>query len=300
MSKRSSCLAVALCIVLAPAVSMSQASAAKPAKCDSLYVSFFTMKNEAYNTCAVDARPLPLATTIPSGVPYWLGEYEASMVFVVNDDGQVDSTTLDVSGSSGWQLGEQTPLSVAGDWKTAARKVKFSSGALRGAPVRTAVHLELAVPSAPDSVPAVATWRYIVGAKSDTMRLEWTAGNPLTPGGAGATAAALLAAMAELRVTRMDYRGRPRGWNGCSDIAVTFPYAEAMRESARKAGIALSGDPRCPVSDDPNNVRWTALFRVSESEFVLRVTYPVGLDGWARARCWVARIENGWRAGCRQ
>lgn len=300
LSKRSWCLAGALCIALAPTVSISQIPAVKPVKCDSLYNALFVTKNDpAYNSCAVDARPLPLATKILAGVPYWLGEYQASMAFVVNVDGQVDSTTLDVSGSSGWMLGEQTPLSVPRDWKTAVRKVKFSAGTLRGASVRTAVHLVLIVPPAPDSSPAAATWRYIVGATSDTMQLEWIAGAPLAPVGARATIPVLLAALAELRVTQMDYHTRPRGWNGCSDIAATFPYADAMRENARKAGIALAGDPRCPVSDDPNDVRWTALFRVSESQFVLRFTYPVGLDAWTTARCWVAHVENNWRAGCR-
>jgi hypothetical protein len=295
-------IAALLAFVIAmPAAVHGQVPASKPARCDTLYRPFHDrLKNGmAYNVCAVDAPPRPTAATFLAEFPHWSGDFMESITLVVDSDGQVDSTALQRTGGADWSLlAERTPASVAGPTMASVRSIRYRPAIRRGERVRAAIHVVLLASSAPDSLPAVATWRYLVGAGVDTMQLEWAAGTPLALGDAEATAAVLLVAAAELRVSPMDFRDRARGWNGCSWIAETLPYAAAVRERLRRSGLALSGDSRCPVSDDPYGVRWTALFRASDTKYVARFTYPAGMDGRMTGRCWVERIERGWQAGC--
>jgi hypothetical protein len=293
---------VALIVALTFATStpsIGQSPAANPAKCDSLYRPPMQPKNgPAYNACAVDVRPSPLVTTFAANIPHWSGEYDASWIFIVDRDGKVDPAWTSLLDGSSSLLSENGPIQLQLFVVFAARGVKFNPGVFHGSPVRTAIHLVLEMPPAPDSLPATATWKYIAAPVADTMRLEWHAGAPLALDYTNSVATVLLTAAAELRMTKMDYRDRPRGWSGCSEITATFPFVETMRERLHTSGTPLSGDPLCGANIDGHTVRWTALFKVSDSMYLARFTYPVGLDAWETARCWVEHAGPRWRAGC--
>lgn len=284
--------------VTTPPTATGQAPATKAPKCDSLYTPFLRLRNgPAYNSCAVDVPPMPQAATIARDVPHWSGEFDAAVTFIVNRDGHIDSTTVDDFASSTSLLAEHGPVQPTALVRSVLHEMIFDAGTVRGVPVRAVKHIVFSVESAPDSLPAVGRWKYFAAAGADSMLLQWKLGAPLTIRDAKTAAAVLLAAEAELRISTMDYRAAPRGWNGCSVIGAGVPFADAVRTTLHQSRTPLSGDEGCPAHD-ANAVRWTALFRVSETTFVVRLDYPVGKDAWSGARCWVERARGGWRAGC--
>jgi hypothetical protein len=245
--------------------------------------------------CSLTRRPLPLFDTLSARLPQGTKQYFATLHLVVRRDGTVDSmlTRMWSASSTGADI---AGFSLEDTAMAALRRVRFAPGSAGDTAVRTALELEITVPEAPDSVPATARWRYVVGAKTDTFRVEWTTQRALSPGTVREQAEVLLVTMAELRVIRT--YGRLPIWRGCFDLAAAMPEREAIARALTAAGAALTGAPDCPAGEESHAAVFTRLSKLDEHTYVEAIKWPGGIMFTGPRRCRTERRSDRWVVGC--
>jgi hypothetical protein len=247
--------------------------------------------------CSITRRPMPLELNIPSTMPHWTGSASVHAMLVVTSYGTVDRRL-----TRPWSCGGG-PFGVRGiAWcdsiLTAVAQFRFTPGFAGDTAVRVALGIDLVTRGAPDTVPAVGNWRYVVGSRGgDTLYLDWTAAAALPVGTPTDIGAAIAVAIAELRVTELRGGWHERDavlWTGCSAVGAQIPQAPAVQVRLRGAGVALAGEGSCAPLQRRHAVEWTRAFRIAPSVWMLRFVAPNDEGG----KCRVERLATGWTAAC--
>jgi hypothetical protein len=247
--------------------------------------------------CSITRRPMPIDASIPSTFPPWTGYASVHAMLVVTSYGTVDRRL-----TRPWSCGGG-PFGVRGiDWcdsmLVAVAQFRFTPGFAGDTAVRVALGLDVVTRGAPDTVPAVGNWRYVVGSRGgDTLYLDWSAGAALPVGTPADIGAAIAVAVAELRVTELRGGWRERDavpWTGCSAVGAQVPQAPAVHRWLSGAGVAIAGEGSCAPLRRQHAVEWTRAFRIAPSVWMLRFIAPNSGGG----KCRVERMAAGWTAAC--
>jgi hypothetical protein len=240
-------------------------------------------------------RPTPIETNLRATVPQWINSSHASVLLVLRTDGTVDQDRTRLWSAGG--LAEVAHgFSLADTMMAVLPRLRFTPALVGDSAVRSALDLEITTPGAPDSVPAVPAWRYVMGPQGqDTLYLDWALEAPLPLGNPEEVSQALAVAVAELRTKPVFvFRGRDGPlWTGCSVIGKDVPNATAIASRLASMGVPLHGQGRCAAYPQGLAAVWTRAFRIGPSLYVFRFTGP-NMTG----RCRVSRGNGGWIAGC--
>lgn len=247
--------------------------------------------------CWLTTRPIPIDTTRPATLGRYSGTLSMHVMVVVTSYGSVDrdrtriaTANLSGAGARGPELGDSMMFALS--------RYRFVPALAGDTPVRSAHWVDIVARSAPDTIPAVSNWRFVVGVHgTDTLRLEWTPTTPLPAAAPSELGRAIAAALAELRTTHTfaNYRDRDAApWTGCIAIAKTITGGSAVEAWLRTAGVQLSGEGACGRFSAGNAVQWTRAFRTAPAVYTLIFTAPVHSGG----RCHVALVDGAWTGSC--
>ena len=221
---------------------------------------------------------------------------DGDLLLVIGPDGVVDSalTKFDFCsarvsfGDAAWPYAETL---------AALRRIPFTPGAAGDTAVRAGISVKVLIPEGPDTLPAAIRWRYAVGDTSDTMHAEWVRGPAMPVGATRDVAAVLLAATAELRVTKL-WDGRS-AWGGCVALGPALHDVAALEARLRDAHAMLGTNAECAKQDPWRALIFRRVFRLDDRTWTVQFDYPHAADVYAiPSRCRVERIQKGWTAGC--
>ncbi len=253
--------------------------------------------------CSLTARPVPLEAKLPSTLPHWTGYMDVDATVVVNPYGYVDRRWTQAwqysygsFGVPGYKMEDSMMVALA--------RFRFSPGFAGDTAVRSAARIHLFTRGAPDTLPAISSWRYVAGARdgvrdSDTLYLDWTPEAALPSGTPADVGTAIATALAELRMTslyiRMAHEDEMQLWTGCSVVGKTISDAPAVEAWLRVAGVALAGEGNCASLLPRHAVTWTGVFRITPTAYMVRYIAPGNTGG----KCRIERLASGWKGQCR-
>lgn len=240
------------------------------------------LDNEPALTSSVDGLPTPM----------YARRVSAELSVVVNPDGRIDPelTRYALGGGEDSHFYDRLMESIG--------SLRFGVGRIDGAPVRYGNWLVVSAETRPDSIPSTLSWRYVRGAREDSIVGEWLEVEPEPPLTRDEKASVFRA------VTRVLER------DGVLDTSrsycILFDASEADRDSLRAAiwedfypefrSFGRPAPPReCERDVSMRRYVLTAPIRTGGGRTVVRASgdvlrsWPPGFDG---------RWRRGWRAYC--
>lgn len=289
--------------VLAPLTLLASTTldAQTPAPCDPNRTPFGVEASRSF--CSLTVRPVPLEAKLPSTLPHWTGYMDVDVTVVVNSYGAVDRRWTQAWTYSYGSFGVPG-YKMEDSMMVALKQFRFSPGLAGDTAVRAAARIHLFTRGAPDTLPAISSWRYVSGPREgaydgDTLYLDWTPAAPFPVGTPAEIGTAIATALAELRTTslyvRMAREDDMQLWTGCSVIGKTIPDAPAVEAWLRNAGVPLAGESNCASLLPRHAVTWTGVFRITPTAYMVRYIAPAYTDG----KCRIERVTGGWKALCR-
>ena len=252
-------------------------------------------RDRSRTPCSLTRRPVPLVDTLTIPVAQATPYYGADVYLAIRPDGTVDSLlTREWSISGIWALEDQsTPRADAMD---ILRHWRFSAPLAGDTAVRAAFELSIEFAAGPDSVPATAQLRYVIGATRDTLRLVWMPRSALAPGSVREQATAVLVAMAQFRVTRTCDDHSP--WTGCFAVAPLVADRASLAVELAARGATMQTTTECGAFDAWRAVTATRISRLDDRTWVVRFQRPPARFYSDESTCRVRQTAAGWRAAC--